>query len=151
MIRLNVALASGGARLTAAFYQPLSCCHASCGIGGSAPSNASTSSPAVFTLLFLSPLRLVAISWLSLQILDWYFVFRRAETLSLTSLHVSSKIYPFFLFSLACGFSTALRRSAKMPSSCVGSAGVRSGSCLRPERYLMCYLSGALCRQPNAM
>ena len=47
-----------GVRLTAALYHPLSRCHASRGIVGSAPSSCSTSSPSVSTLFILSPFRL---------------------------------------------------------------------------------------------
>ena len=143
---LSVAQAGGGARSIAALYHPLSCCHPSCGIGGSAQSSALTSSPAVSTLCLLSPFRFYVIAPLSLQICVWYIVFRRAETLLSTSLHVSSDIHPFFLRFLACAFGTALRRATEIPSSCVGSGGGQRGSCLRPMRYLVYSLSGALRR-----
>ena len=149
MIRSSVAQAGGGARSTVALYQLFSCCQAFRGNGGSAPISASTSSPAVSTCLFLSPFRLAVIYRLSLQILVWSLAFCRLETLLSTSLHVSSKIDPLFLLSLACGFGTSLRRAAKIPSSCVGSAGGRRGRRLSPVRYLVCSLSGALQRNPR--
>ena len=152
MIRSRVARAGGRARSTAALYHPFSRCHASRGIGGSAPSSCLTSSPAVSTLHLLSPFRLSAIARLSLRILVWSLVgFRRAETLSSTSLHVSSDIHPFFLLSLACGFGTALRRAAKILSSCLGSDGGQRVICLRPVRYFVCSLLGALQRHPSTV
>ena len=152
MIRSRVSLAGGVAWSTAALYHPLSRCHAPCGIGGSALSRCSTSSPAVSTLRLLSPFRLAAIARLSLRIRVWYLSgFCRAETLSLTSLHVSSNIHPFFLLSLACSFGTSLRRAAKIPSSRVGSESGRRGSRLRPVRYFVCSLSRALRRHPSTI
>ena len=128
--------------MTAALYHPLSCLQASFGFGGSAPINVSTYSPAISTLLFISPLRLAAIAWLSLQIFAYTLAPCRTETLSLMSLHISSDIHSFVLRSLTCGFGTALRRAAKMPSSLVGLVGGLSGSFLRPPELLNMLLLG---------
>ena len=93
VIRSSYARAGGGARLTAALYHPLSRLQASFGFDGSAPSNVSTSSPAISTLLFMSSLRLAAIARLSLLIFACTLFPRRAETLSSTIIHVSSDIH----------------------------------------------------------
>ena len=149
MIRSRVAQVGGVARLTVALYHHFSRYHTSRGIDGSSPSNISTSDPAVSTICLLSPFRLAVIAPLSLRIWVWSFAgFCHTETLLLMSLHVSSDIHPFFLLSCACSFGTALCRSAKIPSYCLGEDGVWRGSRLRPVRYCLCALSGALQRQP---
>ena len=125
-------------------YHTLSCCNDSRGIGGSAPSSASTSYPHVSNIRLLYPFRLATIARLSLRIRVWSLVFCHAETLSLTSIHVSCKIHPFLLHSLACGFGTSLRRAANIPSSRVGSDSGWRGSRLRPVRYL-CVTSRGSC------
>ena len=152
MIRSRVAQAGVGARSTAALYHTFSRCHASCGIGGSAPSSVSTSAPAVSTLRLLSPFRISAIARLNLQIRVWSFSgFCCAENLSSTSLHVSSDIHLFFLISRACGFGIALCRDAKIQYSHVGADGGQRGIRLRLVRYFVCYLSGVLRRQPSTI
>ena len=71
---------------------------------------------------------------------------RRVETLLLTSLHVVAKIHAFSPASLALGFSTALRRSAKSTSSLVGVVrGWRGGGACASKGNLS-VTSGRRCR-----
>ena len=137
--------------MTAALYYPFSRLHASFAFGGSPPSSVSTSCPTVSTLRFLSPCSLYRMARPSLWILTQTPVPLHAETLSLTSLHVSSEIHSFLCWSLPWGFGTDLRRAAKIPSSLVGSVGGRSGDFRLPAMYRVCSLSGALRTQPTTM
>ena len=69
---------------------------------GSNPSIVSTSAPASSALCLLSPFKLAPIAQTNLRIRDWSLAgYRRAETLSLTSLHVASGIHTFYLASCA--------------------------------------------------
>ena len=81
---------------------------------------------------------------------EWSLVgSRRAETLLSTSLHMVSDIHTFFRASLNLGFKTALRRSAKSPSSLVGVVRGWRGDCLILLRYLEYFLRSALRRHPR--
>ena len=137
-------------RSTTTIYHPFIRCHASLCRGGCAPRNRSISLPFFSVCRQLSSLRLAFIAWTSLQMWAWYLAGSwRAETLSLTSLHVSLKINAFFLSSQALGFGMDLHRAAKSLSSLVGVVRGRRKSCVRLPRYPVCYLRGALLRHPR--
>ena len=75
----------------------------------------------------------------------------RAETLSFTSLYVSTNIHTFFLASRTFGFGMALSVDANGPSSLLGVVRGRRGGRMRRPSYLVCSLSGALQRHPSTM
>ena len=74
-----------------------------------------------------------------------------AETLSLTSLHVSNEIHVFCLASLGLDFETAHRRSANASSSLIGSFASLRGKFFCPPRYLLCFVRETLGSQPSTM
>ena len=152
MICLRVTQAGGGARSTTALYHPLFRCQASRWSGGSDPISVSTYAPTSSALCFLSSCNFAFMARPNLQInVSYYAIYRHAEKLLSTSLHVTADIHMFFLAPWDCGFGTALSRAAKIPSSLVGEVGGWRDSQLRPSRYLAWSLRGALCRQPRTM
>ena len=65
--------------------------------GGFVPINLSTSSSASYVRLPMYSFKLAFIERSSLQMWDWFLAgYRRAETLSSTSLHVATEIHAFF-------------------------------------------------------
>ena len=152
VIRSSIAQAGGGARSTAALYHPWILCQASWIRGGSTPISASTSAPASSARRLRSSAKLSLIAR-PIRILSAcpFAGSRRVETLSSTSLHVSSEIHSFRLPSRTFAFGTALCRAAKASSSLVGVVGGLRGHFFRPPRYLLCYVREALGRQLSTM
>ena len=148
----RVTRAGGRARSTAALYHPLIPCQTYRWREGFDPNSVSTSDPASSARLLLSSIKLAFILRPNLRINARSFaIYRRTETLSLTSLHVVSNIHAFFLTYRARGFGTAFCRAANILSSLIGSVGSPRGRRLRPLNYPACSLREALCRQPRNM
>ena len=118
----------GEARSTAALYHPCMRYHASWIRGRSALTSASTFAPASSALCFWYAARL-AFTALPSCCLNArpYRGSWRADTLSLTSLYVSSKIQAFCLASRGCAFGTDLHRAAKSLSTRVDFSGDLAG------------------------
>ena len=160
VIRSSVTRAGGGAQLTAALYlliipqqyHPWRRCQASWMRGGSAPTSASTSAPASSALRFRSATKLALTALPSCLFIACPFRgSRRAETLLLTSLHVSSDIHEFRLAARGCAFGTPLHRALKSFSTRVGFVGGLTGHRFLPPKYRLCSVREALGRQPRTM
>ena len=152
IIQKRVTRAGSGAQLTAALCHSFIRCQDSLCRGSSAPNRLSIAYPASSVLSFLSSLRLVLIARPRRRRRVWFCAdSRRAETLLLTSLHVSSKIHTFFLASRAFGLGIAPRRPTKSLSSLLGVVRGRRGSRVRRLRYSVCYLRVAMTRNPSTM
>ena len=152
VIHSRVTQEGGRARSTAELYHPWMRCQASWMRGGPAPTISSTSAPASSALRFRCA-ALLTLTALPSHLFSAcpFHGSRHAETLSLTSLHVSSNIHVFFLAARGCNFGTAPRRAAKRLSTRVGFVGGLTGHCFLPLKYLMCSVREVLGRQPRTM
>ena len=137
VIRSSATQAGGGARSTAALYHLCMQYHASWMRGGSAPTSASTSASALSARRFRSSAKLAFTALLNQRFSACPFRGSwRAETLSSTSLHVSSDIQAFRLAARGCAFGTALRRAANFLFTRVGFVGGLIGHRFLPPKYL---------------
>ena len=146
MIRFRVTQVGCGARLNSALYHPFIQFQASFWRGGSTPSSFSLTLPYSSAFCCQFPFRLALIAWPRHRRKVWL---RRAETLFLMSLHLSSKIQSFFLASCVFGFGVALWRAAKSLSFLVGEVGGQRWRRVLFLRYLLCFLRGVLRRHPR--
>ena len=74
---------------------------------------------------------------------------RLADTLVLTSLHVSGEIHTFFPAYHALVFGIYRRRAAESPSYIVRMVGGRRGIHVNPPRYFVCSIRVALRIHPS--
>ena len=149
-IRSSVTRAGGGAWSTADLYHPWIRCQASWMRGGSAPTSASTVAPALSARRLQSAAKLALIARPSRLFNACPFAgYWHAETLLLTSFHVSANIHAFRIASCAFAFGTALNRAENASSSSVGFVGGLSSRFFCPPRYFFCSGREALGGQPR--
>ena len=150
MICFRFTQAGVGARSDAALYHPFIWCHDYLCMWGSKSSSASISSPASSFLRCWSAFRLAFIMRLSHQMNAWSRAgYRSAETLVLTSLHMSTDIHAFFCASRVFCFGIARQRAATSLSTLVGVVGCQRGIRVRLPRYFLFSLRVALRMHPR--